>query len=336
MITDTDFQKALELLTFSEKILFATHTRPDGDACGSVAAMQEVLKGLGKQTFYLLLSDMPKWYEFLFDKSPAVLNKSVNIEQIENGSAFDPELIVLIDVNSESQLPGLEQYVKNTQKPILVIDHHVTNDGLGTLELVDSSASAAGLIVFDFFKFAKFRITPSIAQALFVAVSTDTGFFQFANTDARTLDTASKLTTYGAKPDRIYNLMYNNFTPERFRLLTAALDSVKLYVDGKLAIQQLRSSDFEKASASIADTENFIDYCRKISSVQAVALLVELPDGRVKCSLRGSDDIDVSRIAQKFGGGGHKAAAGTRIDDNIENATKTIIAEFETQFDVAE
>jgi phosphoesterase RecJ-like protein len=294
--------------------------------------MQEVFGGLGKETFYLVLSDMPRWYEFLFQETPAVLNKTISIDQVESGSAFDPDLIVLIDVNSESQLPGLEGYLNNSVKPILVIDHHVTNDGLGTLELIDTTASATGLIVFDLFNFAQFSITPSIAQALFVAVSTDTGFFQFANTDARTLDAASKLTRLGAAPDKMYKRMYNNFTPERFKLLTLALDSVKLYFDGKLAIQQLRSSDFAIAGASISDTENFIDYCRKISTVQAVAMLVELPNGKVKCSLRGSDLIDVSKIAQKFGGGGHKAAAGTHIDDNIDNATKSIIAEFEELF----
>ena len=331
MITVADFQKAAELIEASGNILVTTHTRPDGDACGSVVALSQVLAALGRNVTPVLLCEIPEWYEFLFDEKPAILGRDISIERLKDPAApFD--LAVILDTNSLAQLPGMGDYLRQFDRPILVADHHVTSDGLGTLELLDTSAAATGLIILDLIRQAGWPLTKKIAQALFVAVATDTGWFRFKNTDSRTLKSCAQLIDAGADPTRTYRRIYENFSDSRFRLMTAMLSSLELHFDGRLAVQTLRRSDFESSAASYGDTENLIDECRRIATVQAAALFVETEDGRVRCSLRSTGPIDVRKIAQKFGGGGHTAAAGAHLSGPIENAKKLILKEFARQF----
>ncbi len=174
MLNNNDIKKAIELINKSKKILVVPHTRPDGDACGSAVAMFALLKELGKETEILLLTELPQWYRFLFEKEPLFFNNDFSIDKLQQ---FD--LIVLVDVNSESQLPGLAVLLKKKTRPVLVIDHHATADGLGDVELIDTTAAAAGLIVFDLIKAAGWLLDKKIAVPLFVAISTDTGWFRF-------------------------------------------------------------------------------------------------------------------------------------------------------------
>ncbi len=170
MIDNSDFKKAVELINKSKRIVLTTHTRPDGDGCGSIAAIAQTLTALGKDVKILLLSELPAWYEFLFERKPEIYNSKTKI---------DSDLTIIVDTASYNQLPGLDKYLKQSNAPVLTIDHHVTNDGLGNVKLIDSSAAAAALIVFDLLKYAGWPITKKIAEAIFVAVSTDTGWFQF-------------------------------------------------------------------------------------------------------------------------------------------------------------
>jgi phosphoesterase RecJ-like protein len=224
-------------------------------------------------------------------------------------------------------LPKFDQYLKQNDKPVLIIDHHATADGLGDVELVDSSAAATGLIVYDLIKYADWRITETIAEALFVTVATDTGWFQFSNTDSRVHRICSELIDAGAKPIEIYHNLYQNFSYSRFKLTVAMLNTLQLHLDGRFATQQISRRDFEQTGATHKDTENLINECRRISTVETAALLVELEDGRIRCSLRSTGGIDVSEIAAKFGGGGHKKAAGTFLPGPLEEAKKTILNE---------
>jgi phosphoesterase RecJ-like protein len=317
-----DSQKAVELINQSDRVLLTTHTRPDGDACGCMAAISEVLTALGKNVKVLLLSELPAWYGFLFERKPEIFSKKTKI---------DSDLIVVVDTDTYNQLPELDKYLKQSDKPILVIDHHVTSDNLGDVRLIDSSAAATALIVFDLLQYAGWPITKKIADALFVAVSTDTGWFQFDNTDSRALKVCAELIDAGASPSRLYRDLYQNFSPQRFKLMTAMLNTLELHLDGRFAVQHLTQADFKKAGAKQSDTENLIDECRRISSVEAAALFVELADGRVKVSLRSKGAIDVCKIAEKFGGGGHKMAAGANLEGSLGQVKKIILDEISLQ-----
>jgi phosphoesterase RecJ-like protein len=316
-----DFRNAVELINDSSNVLVTTHIRPDGDACGCVVAMAEVLKSLAKRTKVMILSQVPQWYQFLFEESPPLYYQDIKPDQLA-----DIDLIVLVDVNSDNQLPKFCDYLKDQRNgaKVLVLDHHVTNDGLGDVEVIDTSASATALIVYDLMRFTGWPVTEKVATALFVAISTDTGWFQFSNTDARTLTTAGKLMDHGINATDLYRRLYQNFTPQRFRLMTRMFDSLELYFDGRYAVQQLTLKDFEETGASYTDTENLIDRCRCINTVEAAALFIELKDGRVRCSLRSTGNVDMRLVGQKFGGGGHIVAAGVHLPGPMESAKKLI------------
>ncbi len=328
MLTNTDYQKALDLINKSNNILITSHVKPDGDSCGCIVSIAETFKPLGKKITPLLLSSLSDWYRFLFDTPPAVLDENITIEQLKQ-AAFD--LIIIVDTNSNTQLPDFEDYLKVVDIPVLVIDHHLPSDGLGDVELVDSSAAAAALIVYDFVKFAKLQIAPKIAQALFVAIATDTGWFQFNNTDSRVHRVCAELIEAGVHPAEIYHRLYQNFSPQRIKLMTKMFDNLELHFHGRYAAQHLLRSDFEETGANLNDTENLIDECRRIRTVEVAALFVEMPDGKIKCSLRSRGTVNVGQIAQKLGGGGHKMASGITMNMPFEQAKQTVEAEVQKQ-----
>lgn len=332
MVSGKDFQKAVELIDKAGSILITTHTRPDGDACGCVAAMSDVLTGLGKTVKTILLSPLPEWYEFLLAEKLPILGKDITLEQLKQGQFCEPDLIVIIDTNSYSQLPKFDEYLRQNDKPVLVIDHHVTADSLGDVELTERDAAATALIIFDFLKYANWPVTEKIAEALFVAAATDTGWFQFNNTDSRVYRCCAELIDAGANPSEIYHNLYQNFSHQRFNLMTAMLKTLELHFDGRYATQHLLQQDFEQTGAAYKDTENLIDECRRISTVQTAALFIELKDGRVRCSLRSGGTVDVRKIAEKFGGGGHTMAAGVYLPGPLKNAKELILAEMAQQF----
>jgi phosphoesterase RecJ-like protein len=337
MADKMDFQKAVELIGKSNKVLITTHTRPDGDGCGCIAAISETLTTLGKNVKILLLSELPAWYEFLFKQKPEIFSKKTNpLSSVEDRKGVD--LIVIVDTDTYNQLPELDKYLKQSDKPILVIDHHITSPHSflrsksgGDVRLIDNSAAATALIVFDLLKYAGFPVTKKIAEAFFVAVSTDTGWFQFDNTDSRTLKVCAELIDAGVNPSKMYRQLYQNFSPQQFRLMVAMLNTLELHLGGRFAMQHLTQQDFKQTGAKYSDTENLIDQCRRIGGVEAAALFVEQADGHVKVALRSMGAVDVSKIAAKFGGGGHKMAAGVNLEVALEQVKKLILDEVSLQ-----
>jgi phosphoesterase RecJ-like protein len=328
MLTNTDYQKALELISKSNNVLITSHVKPDGDSCGCIITIIEAFKPFGKKITPLLLSSLPDWYKFLFDTPPAVLDENITIEQLKQ-AAFD--LIIIVDTNSYTQLPDFEDYLKAIDTPVLVIDHHLASDGIGDVELIDSCAAAAALVVYDVLKFAKLQIIPKIAQALFVAIATDTGWFQFNNTDSRVHRVCAELIEAGVHPAEIYHRLYQNFSPQRIKLMTKMFDNLELHFHGRYAVQHLLRSDFDETGANLNDTENLIDECRRIRTVEVAALFVEMPDGKIKCSLRSRGTVNVGQIAQKLGGGGHKLASGVTMNMPIDQAKQTVKTEIQKQ-----
>ena len=325
------FQKAVCLLKKSANVLITTHTKPDGDACGCLAALSEALTALGKKANLLLVSPLPQWYQFLFAEKVPILGEDVTPQQMAEGKFGQYDLIIVVDTDSFSQLADLERYIKQTDKPILVIDHHVTGDKLGDVTLLDCDAAATGLILLDLFKYANWPITTKIAEAIFVAIGSDTGWFHFSNTDSRVYRSCAELIDAGAKPAEIYDKLYQNSSYPRFKLMVAMLNTLQLHFDGRYATQYLSQRDFQQAGAVYQDTENLINECHRIGTVKVSALFVELADGRIRCSLRSRCDIDVSQIAAKFGGGGHKMAAGTYLQGPLANAIQLIYEQVAAQ-----
>ncbi|MDD5011854.1 MAG: bifunctional oligoribonuclease/PAP phosphatase NrnA [Phycisphaerae bacterium] len=326
-ITD-DFKKAVDLLNAKKSWLITSHTRPDGDAVGSIKALCETAKQFSKTAQPILLSPPARWYNNLFSPPVPVLGNDIKIEDLQTDKY---DLVIIVDTNSYVQLPEFDKWLKASKIPVLVIDHHVTGDGLGDVEIIDDTAAATGEIVYDLLKFAKWQITPVIAEALFIAISTDTGWFRFDNTDSRVLRNASALIELGAKPSAVYHEMFQNYSPERLKLLAKMLSKIELYHDGKIVLQSVSRADFDQTGATGPDTEDFVNESQRISTVEAAALFVELKDGGFRCSLRSNGSVDVQKIAKDLGGGGHKVASGVNLKGPLEEAKKLILEKIEKQ-----
>ena len=329
MTKKDDLQKAVELIDKSGRILVTTHTKPDGDALGCLVAICDVLRTIGKKVKPLLFSPAPDWYNFLLTEKVPVLGEDIQLEDL---IADEFDLILILDTNSPGQLPNFKDYLKQNDKPVLVIDHHRTSDGLGAVEIVEADAAATALVVLELFKHTGWKMTKKITEALFVATATDTGWFQFNNTDGRVFSACAELIDIGITPTEIYHKLYENFSKPRFMLMIAMLDTFKLDINDQFATMHITQHNFEQTGATYADSENLINECRRISSVDTTALFIELDDGRIRCSLRSKGAVDVGDIALVFGGGGHKMAAGTFVPGPMENAKKLILEEVTKRF----
>jgi phosphoesterase RecJ-like protein len=247
----------------------------------------------------------------------------------------DCDLMVIVDTNSLIQLPGLEDFIKTARaagRPkILVIDHHVSGDNLGDVQLLDPEAAAAGEIVFDLFKIADWTITPRIAESIFIALSTDTGWFKYGNADSRIFHTAAELVGIGVHPNDIYQRLYQSFSPSRLALMTRMLEHLTLHADERIAIQYILRKDFDETGASGPDTENLIDECQRIGTVEVAVLLVELADGKFRCSLRSKGAVDVRAVAATYGGGGHTLAAGVTLPGPLDAAIAQLLGDISKQ-----
>lgn len=326
MVATEDFKKAIELINKSGNWLVTSHTRPDGDAVGCMKSFCALAGQLGKKASPILLSPPAQWYEFIFEEPVPVICNDVQPTELDS-NGYD--LVVIVDTNSYVQLTEFDKWLKTSKIPVLIIDHHLTGDGLGDVEIVDSTAAATGEIVFDLFKHAGWEVTHEIAEALFIALSTDTGWFRFDNTDTRVMQNAADLISLGVKPSAVYHKMYQNHSPARLKLLGRMLENLEFYHDGRIALQFIMRSDFDATGATGTDTEEFVNECQRVGSVETAALFVELKDGDYRCSLRSNGSIDVRQIAQKFGGGGHKVAAGVNLKGPLEAAKKMILDELE-------
>lgn len=319
------YRQLISDLEHARRVLITTHVRPDGDALGSLGAMAVALRQRRIAADTLVLSHWPSKYEFLreqlalqpFDAEsswPAALDLS----------AYD--VLLVVDTGTWSQLPGLQKRLDGFAGRKLILDHHLTQEDWADHKLVIQDAGAAGEIVAELLEQWQITLSPDIATALFVAITTDTGWFQFSNTRPFTLRLAARLLEAGVDMDGIYKRLYQSEREARVRLQTRAMQSMEILGDGRLAVMTLRKDDFELAGAGMADTENLINVPLQIGSIEASILITEPIDfGPVRVSVRSKGVIDVSKFAQQFGGGGHYRAAGMKVDGSVDQVRDRVV-----------
>lgn len=324
-------QQIDQILSRCHRVLVTTHVRPDGDALGSAAAMACALRHRGIEAEVLLLSTLPRKYAFIFDQNGIVHHEAENAwpEGFEL-NRFDA--LVVVDTGTWSQLPGMKDRIENWRGAKIVVDHHLTQEEWADVKLVRTEAAAAGEIVAELIDSWNVPINAGIASALYLALVSDTGWFQFSNTRPYTLRLAARLMEAGVDTDRMYQVLYQNERAERLALLTHAQDSLQLHHDGRLAVMCIRSRDFTETGAHVGDTENMINIPLQIATVQVSILAIEPPEGKpVRISLRSKGQIDVARFAERFGGGGHARAAGLKLDANFDDAVQRIVSAMREQ-----
>lgn len=307
----------------ASRILITSHWRPDGDALGCVVALREVLRGLGKQVLAGVPDDVPGRYSFLAKAEPL----PHLVREAQAVQAFAPDLVIIADTSAKAQLEPIWPLLETCPAKRLIVDHHVTHDVPAATELYDTTAGATGLVLLDWFTEAGWPINPIAAEAMFVAMATDTGWFRFSSADARMYHAAGRLIeAYGVQPNALYQQLYMNESPNRARLLGAMLSSLEMHAQDQLAVCVITREMFTRSGAQYWETEDLINEPMRIGSVRVTALLIEEPDGKVRLSLRSKDTISVAAITKTFGGGGHERAAGARTPGPLA-ATKAQVIE---------
>jgi phosphoesterase RecJ-like protein len=302
----TEQEEVVAELRAADKLLLTTHENPDGDALGSLLAMDEILKQLGKNTLmYMSPDEFPLPWEY----------RGLHFEGLIGSPPDDvaERTIVFLDCGNIDRMPV--DFLQTDGLHILNIDHHHDNTRFGTVNLVNPSASSTAEMVWRLSKELGAEITPAIANALYVGLVTDTGRFMYENTTPVAHEMAAELIAAGVEPHKVYRQLWEDLPFRRLQLLQRALASVERYDDGAITVAHLTKGDYEETGALETDSEGVVDHMRAVEGTRVAVLVRELladdRKGLRKVSLRATDgSVDVSRIARAFSGGGHPQAAG--------------------------
>jgi phosphoesterase RecJ-like protein len=324
--TEVDLAAVAEALRSHDRFIVTTHENPDGDALGSLLAMTFALRELGKDADMYLFGEVPIPNEYEF----------MDFAGIVRGSNPDSsgQVVVALDCANERRL-GPETALLEKAQLVVDIDHHHDNSRFGKVNLIVGHASSTGEILADVFQELGVSLTPAIAEALYIAVVTDTGRFQYANTTAKALRLAAELVEAGADVHRVFQGVYENVAFAKLKLVARALENAEVFEGGRVVVSHLEREDFEAAGAEEPYSEGIIDYLRAVEGTELAALIREPPTANGpthRISLRTTEaDLDVSAIARKSGGGGHRQAAGFSSEASIEEITEFIRREFLAQ-----
>jgi bifunctional oligoribonuclease and PAP phosphatase NrnA len=311
----------VEIVRAHRRFVLTTHVRPDGDAFGSELAMAAILQALGKDVLLCNDFNVPPSLRFL---DPGRKHRRLGVD-LSAEQLADREVLIILDTTAWAQLGAMADVIKATKAVKVVIDHHVSGDDLGAELFKDADAEATGRLVIDAADQLGVAVGPEIAVPAFAALTTDTGWFRFSSTTAGTLRLAARLVEAGAKPDQLYKALYESDSHARLQLIGRALVHTQSELSGRLIYTWLEHADFEACGALPSDSEDIINLTLSVSGTQVAVILVEQPKGGFKISFRSRCDVDCSKIAEQFGGGGHKKAAGASLDGPLDVAREKVL-----------
>ncbi|HVC91643.1 MAG TPA: bifunctional oligoribonuclease/PAP phosphatase NrnA [Acidobacteriaceae bacterium] len=310
----------LDAIRQREHFLLTSHCRPDGDAVGSLLALWMILKEMGKH------ADMQ-----LCDRVPLIYRTLPCAEQIRHASTlaegFKPDAVILLECDSveRSRLQGVrDEFLIN-------IDHHTSGNLFAPVNWIDTEASAVAEMVYRLAIAANVRVTSPMATCLYTALLSDTGSFCYEGTCAGTFTLARELVELGASPSRIAEDLYFSNPLSKMRLLGSALTTLQR--EGRIAWLWVAQDDMARLAASEEDCLGIVNYAIGISGVEVAAFLREMPDGRVRVSLRSKSKIRVTQVAEQFGGGGHENASGCTLDGPLNSAMERVLGELRRHLD---
>jgi phosphoesterase RecJ-like protein len=320
----SDLDAVVEALRSNDRFLITTHENPDGDALGSLLATKLALDQLGKDAVMYLTGVVPLPREYVFMELASLRRGTLPADAAER-------VLVAVDCAKADRLGTDSDLI--ARAPLTIdIDHHHDNTRFGDVNLIVPDASSTGEVLSDVFRELGVGLTPEIAEALYIALVTDTGRFQYTNTTPKALRLAADLVESGADVHRIFQGVYESVEFAKLKLLARALDRAAVYEGGALVVSFLLRTDFREVGAAEPYSEGIIDYLRAVEGAEMAVLIREPPrsDGPTRrVSLRSSiDELDVSAIARKSGGGGHRQAAGFSSELPIEQITEFVRREF--------
>jgi len=326
MTQTTDLQAVAEALRAHDRFLVVTHENPDGDALGSLVATTVALRQLGKDVEMFLSGSSAIPQEYSFMQLDGVIR--------ELPADVGERVLVAVDCAKADRIGPDTAPVEQT-KLVIDIDHHHDNTRFGDVNLIVSDASSTGEVLRDVFAELGVKITPEIAEPLYIALVTDTGRFQYTNTTPKSLRLAAELVEAGADVHAVFQQVYESVEFAKLKLLARALDRARVLEGGRIVVSHLLRTDFADVGAVEPYSEGIIDYLRAVEGAELAVLIREPPrdDGPLRrISLRASvDELDVSAIARLFGGGGHRQAAGFSSEKSIDEITELVRQGFVAQ-----
>jgi phosphoesterase RecJ-like protein len=317
MTTVTVPDAIIDRIRAGQRFVITSHMNPDGDAVGTAIGLARLLRRVGKSARVWLREPIPELYR-----------AAVGSERVHTGieppagypDDFDTGIALECPTLDRS---GLEEFLG--QLPLINIDHHLGNGNYGVANWVDSAAPAVGEMVLRIARTMRLELDTDAANALYLALETDTGGFRFSNTTSRAFEAAAILVQEGASPELISQWLYESRPLSTLRLLGAALRDLRVVANGRVASVLVTQELYRSCEASQRDTEGLIDYPRSIEGVEAIALVRELEDGAFKISLRSRGEHNVESVARRHGGGGHRNAAGFRLEGNDPEAVRDAV-----------
>ena len=316
MNRNTDLKTIAEKLFAAKKVVLFPHVNPDGDSVGSCSALSLALRQAGVEC-YVCVGDYPQYM------------KHINSETftLDPDKVYGADIAVAVDCSADNRLDSrLEAFKSGKEK--MCVDHHMNPEGYGEVYYIDEDAAAVSEIVFEIIKLAGARITRDMANGLYTGIVTDTGGFRYSNTTPESHEKAVELMNIGVDHLQIMVNLYQNKSLKKVRAENRAVDNMLLFAGGKGNISHLTSGEMAEMDAHPQDCDEIIDRLRDIDGVEMAAYLEEREDG-IKVSMRAKTTGSVVEICQKYGGGGHKKAAGCTIKDSMESVYALIKREME-------
>jgi bifunctional oligoribonuclease and PAP phosphatase NrnA len=304
------------LVRAKTSFLITGHMRPDGDLCGTAIALRCALVSLGRKARIVLPEKPPERYLHM--------DGAEHLE-VFDGSKLEADAVFVLDSAGLDRI-GPVAAALPANAPIVNIDHHLSNTGFGDVSWVEPEYSSTGEMLYELAKEGGWPLPGVACRGLYAAIVTDTGRFSYSNTGAGTLRTAAELVEFGVSPASMARLLYRSKSERELRLQERALASLKLAAGGRISTMSLYFSDFQELGAQPTDAQDLAALTVSMAGVELGAFLYELEAGKVtKCSLRGTGTVDVSKLASRFGGGGHAAASGCQLEMGLDEARALVI-----------
>lgn len=307
----------LELVNNSKTIFISSHVSVDGDNLGSITALLNFLRDMGKDAYVLKSDIIPESYNFLPSIDDIVLYKDLN---------KNADLYITLDCADLDRLGDNKEIFLNTEKK-MVIDHHITNCGYGDLNIVEPDISSTCEILADILFRTDKKISRDVATSLYTGISTDTGRFLYTNVSPETFEIAKKLMILGADTETININLFQSRPMRKLKILQRGIEKMNACLDGKLTYTIITQNDLKETGAFIYDLDEIVNFIRDTEGVLASFIVKEQETNLYKVSLRSKGDLNVSKIAQKFGGGGHVNASGLTYHGEIDDIVKSLVKE---------
>ena len=317
-----DWTPLADLIETRDRFLVTTHVRPDGDALGSEIGMLGLLRQRGKDVRVVNASPTPPRYDFLDPQSSLFEHFGVVVKPEE---LVDREVAIILDLSSWNQLGDMATYIRNFPGPRVVIDHHLSQDDLGAILFKDSTAEATGRLVLRAVRALGAWLTEEIATGLLTAIAMDTGWFHHSNTKAGTMRAAAELIEAGAMIDDVYRKLFERNTLGRLKLIGETLVGLRTDLGGRVAYATITRDDLIRTGAIPQDSEDLIDFTVSLKGVEIGLLFIEQLRGGAKVSFRARNGVDCSQLAAKFGGGGHRQAAGATLPGPMSESVARVL-----------